>query len=161
MSNTFIIMGVSGAGKSTIGEALSAAIHVPFFDADDYHPQANVDKMSRGEALNDDDRWPWLRRLAELLKQQEYKDGAILACSALKKSYRELLEYDLDAPPYWIYLDGSPELIAKRIAARSDHFMPVELLRSQFEALEIPEQAIRVSIDQPVSGIISDILGHL
>lgn len=161
MSTIFIIMGVSGAGKSTIGKALSTACNVPFFDADDFHPQANVDKMSSGQALNDDDRWPWLQKLAEHLKQQEIRDGAILACSALKQSYRELLEYDLDMPPHWVYLDGSPELIAQRMAERSGHFMPPELLKSQFDTLEIPEQAIRVSIDQPVSDIVNDILSHL
>ncbi len=161
MSTIFIIMGVSGAGKSTIGKALSTTSGIPFFDADDYHPQANVDKMSRGEALNDDDRWPWLRSLAELLKQQEVKNGAILACSALKNSYRELMEYDLDAPANWVYLDGTPELIAERVAARSGHFMPPELLQSQFDTLEVPDEAIRVSIDQSVDDIISDILTQL
>lgn len=156
-----IIMGVSGSGKSTIGQALSEQTGIPFFDADDYHPPANFEKMKSGQALQDEDRWPWLHRLAELLfLQQKQQRGAILACSALKTKYRDLLANDLLPAPLWIYLDGSPELIAERLQARSGHFMPPALLASQFEALEIPKKAIRVPIDQDVESIVSDILTH-
>eukprot|EP00903_Cladosiphon_okamuranus_P000345 g343.t1 len=118
-------------------------------------------KMKSGQALQDEDRWPWLHRLAELLfLQQKQQRGAILACSALKTKYRDLLANDLLPTPLWIYLDGSPELIAERLQARSGHFMPPALLASQFEALEIPKKAIRVPIDQDVESIVSDILTH-
>ena len=161
MSAIIIIMGVSGSGKSTVGAALHNATGIPFHDADDYHPQSNVDKMGSGQALTDEDRWPWLRRLAVLLAEAEKDGGAILACSALKTSYRELLAEPLSNPPLWIYLDGSRELIAQRIQERTGHFMPLDLLESQFATLEAPDDAISISIDQDVDQIIDQILNHL
>ncbi|MEL6658049.1 MAG: gluconokinase [Bacteroidota bacterium] len=158
MSPIIIVMGVSGSGKSTIGTQLSQKTGIPFFDADDYHPQSNVDKMGSGQALTDIDRWPWLQRLATLLAAAENDQGAILACSALKDSYRQLLEGPLTTPPSWIYLDGSKELIAKRMQERTGHFMPPELLDSQFATLEIPTSAIHISIDQAVDQIVDQIL---
>ena len=156
-----IVMGVSGSGKSTIGTQLSQKTGIPFYDADDYHPQSNVDKMESGQALTDDDRWPWLRSLATLLATAENQDGAILACSALKGSYRQLMEESLSATPKWIYLDGSKELIAKRMQARTGHFMPPALLDSQFATLEIPEEATHIPIDQTINEIVDQILTTL
>jgi carbohydrate kinase (thermoresistant glucokinase family) len=151
-------MGVSGSGKSTIGKALSQQTGIPFYDADDYHPADNVAKMASGQALNDADRQPWLERLAKLLQTQEQTDGAILACSALKEAYRHTLAAPLQGTPSWVFLQGSPELISARMQARSGHFMPPALLASQFATLEIPGDALVVDIDQPVEGIVREIL---
>ena len=159
MPPIYLIMGVSGSGKSTIGLALSARTDLPFFDADDYHPAANVAKMAAGQPLNDDDRQPWLETLAALLqKQTQNGEGAILACSALKDRYRSILEQDLKEKPLLVYLQGSPELIAARMQARTGHFMPPALLSSQFSALEEPHDALMVSIDQSIDQIIAAIL---
>lgn len=153
----YIIMGVSGAGKSTIGQALSQKTGIPFFDADDYHPTANVQKMATGQPLNDADRQPWLEILAQLLQQKETKKGAILACSALKATYRETLASPLTNPPHWVFLKGSPALISARMQARTGHFMPPALLASQFAALEIPEEAQVVDIGKSVEEIVEDL----
>ncbi len=159
MPPIYLLMGVSGSGKSTIGRALSARTQLPFFDADDYHPEANVAKMAAGHPLNDDDRQPWLEILAALLNEQTTNgQGAILACSALKASYRSVLEQDLAEKPLLVYLQGSPELIAARMQARTGHFMPPALLASQFAALEEPRDALIVSIDQSIDQIVADIL---
>jgi gluconokinase len=159
MPPIYLIMGVSGSGKSTIGRALSARTDLPFFDADDYHPAANVAKMAAGQPLNDDDRQPWLETLAALLqKQTQNEEGAILACSALKDRYRSILEQDLREKPLLVYLKGSPELISARMQARTGHFMPPALLASQFAALEEPHDALIVSIDQSIDQIVAAIL---
>jgi carbohydrate kinase (thermoresistant glucokinase family) len=161
MPSIYILMGVSGSGKSTIGRALSARTKLPFFDADDYHPEANVAKMAAGQPLNDDDRQPWLETLAALLKKQAQDgEGAILACSALKASYRNTLEKGLSKKPLFVYLKGSAELISARMQARTGHFMPPALLASQFAALEEPQDALVVSIDQSIEQIVEDILVH-
>ena len=161
MPPIYLIMGVSGSGKSTIGQALSARTGLPFFDADDYHPEANVAKMAAGNPLNDDDRQPWLETLAALLQKQVQNDeGAILACSALKASYRNTLEKGLPEKPLFVFLKGSPELIAARIQARTGHFMPPALLASQFTTLEEPHDALVISIDQSIDQIIAEIQAH-
>ncbi|PSR12577.1 MAG: gluconate kinase [Bacteroidetes bacterium] len=154
----FILMGVSGSGKSTIGRALSSRTGIPFYDADDYHPPANIAKMASGQPLNDADREPWLAQLAQLLQHAASANGAILACSALKTSYRTLLAQHLQQVPRWIYLKGSAALIARRLQARSGHFMPPALLASQFADLEEPTAAQVVSIDQPVEAVVAEIL---
>jgi carbohydrate kinase (thermoresistant glucokinase family) len=156
----FILMGVSGSGKSTIGRALSNRTGIPFYDADDYHPPANLAKMASGQPLNDADRQPWLAQLAQLLGQAEQAEGAILACSALKTSYRTLLIQQVQQAPRWIYLKGNPTLIAQRLQARSGHFMPPTLLASQFTDLEEPAAAQVVSIDQPVEAVVAEILAE-
>lgn len=153
----YIIMGVSGTGKTTIGQGLCQQTGIPFFDADDYHPAANVSKMASGQALNDADRQPWLERLATLLAELEQQQGAILACSALKESYRKTLASQLSHPPVWVFLAGSFELIYQRMQARA-HFMPPELLQSQFDTLEEPHDALRVSVEHSPESIISYIL---
>lgn len=154
-------MGVSGSGKSTVGKALARELELPYLDADDHHPDANVKKMSSGQPLNDADRQPWLEILSEILMDHEKKAGAILGCSALKSAYREILESKLTKPATFIYLKGSYELIKSRIEGRDNHFMPAALLNSQFRDLEEPEHAIEVSVDQSVADIVSSIINHL
>ena len=140
-------MGVSGCGKSTVGKALAERLHATFLDADDFHPAANVEKMRAGTPLNDEDRTPWLATLnRELRERSQGGERVVLACSALKLRYREAIGAELPHVD-WIFLDGSFEVIAKRMRARANHYMPESLLRSQFEALERPEDAICISIE--------------
>ena len=140
-------MGVSGSGKSLIGQLLAKQLGHPFLDADDYHPQANIDKMSSGIPLNDQDRLPWLEHLNGVA-QTHLETGCVIACSALKQKYRDLLSMLIQDHSEWIYLKGSYDLIFKRMSQRKNHFMDPNMLRSQFEALEPPLNAIEVSIDQ-------------
>lgn len=146
MHTIIYIMGVAGAGKTTIGKLLSAKINIPFFDADDFHPAANIEKMAAGFPLTDDDRIDWLNRIHEMAKVQSMQRGAIIACSALKKSYRTTLSAGL-SKVHWIFLQGNFETIKQRLRARSGHFLPPSLLPSQFETLEIPQDALCISID--------------
>lgn len=147
-------MGVSGAGKSSVGQALSKSLNLPFYDGDDYHPQANIDKMRQGIPLEDSDRWGWLKNLNQLAKEALKKEGAVMVCSALKEVYRQELSKDLSTACEWIYLKGSYELILERIQARAGHFMPPELLQSQFNTLEAPKNAIEINVSAPLSEII-------
>lgn len=160
MNQLFVVMGVSGCGKSSIGKGLAQVLNLPFYDADDFHPKANVEKMKSGIPLNDQDRLPWLKRLNELLHKQEL-NGMVLACSALKESYRELLQQELDQKIQWIFLNGSKELIFDRMNQRSGHFMPIDLLNSQFEVLEIPAYALEIDIRPSIDQIIPSILKSL
>ena len=153
-------MGVSGSGKSTIAKELAKKLDIPYKDADDFHPEANVKKMASGAALNDVDRQPWLENLADLLAAHKDK-GLALACSALKASYRTTLNSKLKIPATIVYLSGSYELIYERMQKREDHFMPPALLQSQFRTLEEPTHAITVSIDQSIESIVEEILDHL
>lgn len=141
-------MGVSGAGKTTIGKLLSEHTGIPFFDADDFHSSANKQKMQAGIALTDEDRRDWLKTLHELALGRSEDTGAIIACSALKAEYRDILASGVPVPVYWVFLRGSYELIRQRMLERKGHFMPESLLRSQFETLEIPPGAITIDIDQ-------------
>ena len=129
------VIGVSGCGKTTIARKLSEAIGLPYYDADDFHPQENIDKMSSGQPLTDEDRASWLDTLSKNLQQWEKEGGAILACSALKEKYRETLAKGLDQC-HWIFLSGSYELILERMNKRRDHYMGAEMLKSQFETLK-------------------------
>ncbi len=156
-----IVMGVSGAGKSTVGMQLAERLKLPFLDGDDYHPQDNVTKMSKGIALTDDDRWPWLSQYAHAMREAATKyEGVIGACSSLKRSYREYLMENVGLPFVFVYLDASRDLLLKRLDVRTDHFMPAELLDSQLMTLEIPEDdepCYRVSVDNSVDRIVSQI----
>ena len=149
-------MGVSGCGKSTIGKALSETWSIPFFDGDDFHSQPNLDKMAGGHPLDDDDRRPWLVTIQTFAKDHLNRGSLIIACSALKASYRSLLTKDIEEVSVFIHLDGSFELIESRMKARN-HFMPASLLQSQFDALEMPEGAIRVDIGQSINYIVQKI----
>ena len=139
-------MGVSGCGKTTVGRALAARLNATFLDADDFHPEANVAKMRAGTPLNDDDRAPWLATLnRELRTRSEHGEQVVLACSALKKNYRAAIG-DRLPQTQWVFLDGSFDLIAARMRERPDHYMPESLLRSQFDALERPDDAMTMTI---------------
>ena len=155
------IMGVAGSGKSTIAKKLSVDAGIPFFDADDFHPSANKEKMRAGQPLNDDDRKDWLTRINDLAKEQSQKAGAIIACSALKEKYRIALSEGIEIPVYWILLQGSFELIQERMKARKEHFMPASLLQSQFDTLETPADAIVMDIKNTPEDIVADILGKI
>ncbi len=149
-------MGVSGSGKTTIGQALAKALKVPFYDADDYHPSDNVAKMKEGQPLTDTDRRPWLEDLAKQVQHWCETGGGVLACSALKESYRQLL-MSSGVPVQWIYLKGDQELIQQRMHDRSDHFMPTGLLQSQFETLEEPVYGWHLDIRRSPEDLIGDL----
>lgn len=153
----FIVMGVSGCGKSTIGKLLAAEFEFSFFDGDDYHPEENVKKMSSGIPLNDEDREGWLRSLNKLAKKYSDK-GAVIACSALKKSYRNSLMKALKNQMEFVYLEGSKEEILSRLEERKGHFMPPGLLDSQLDTLEVPLHSITVSIKETPTKIVSEII---
>ncbi|WP_299439526.1 NADP-dependent phosphogluconate dehydrogenase [uncultured Aquimarina sp.] len=157
----YILYGVSGSGKTTIGKKLAKDFDIPFFDADDFHPESNIQKMSNGFPLDDTDREPWLQRLANEIIDWSTKKGAVLACSALKQKYRETLK-SID-PEYieWILLDGSFDLIANRMGARKNHFFKKEMLVSQFETLEKSEEGIVIDIDKNSDEIVNEIKSKL
>lgn len=155
-----VLMGVSGCGKTTVGQALAADLSCPFYDGDDFHPPANVAKMSQGIPLNDDDRWPWLNRLAELIGEHLAQEkAAVLACSALKRKYREQLRVG-DRDVVFVYLKGTFDLIWQRMQRREGHYMKAEMLQSQFDALEEPTaaEAQVVPINQKLDAIIQAII---
>jgi gluconokinase len=144
-----ILMGVTGVGKTTIGKRLAASCNMRFYDADDYHPQANVEKMRAGIALNDEDRMPWLDRLNEVLREAEReRASAVLACSALKRAYRERLTAGV-ADVRFVLLHGDKDLIRARLAARKGHYMNPALLDSQLETLEPPVDALKMDVADP------------
>jgi gluconokinase len=156
-----IVMGVAGSGKTTIGKALAARLGWDFFDADAFHPPTNVAKMAAGMPLDDDDRAPWLAALHELLARTR-REGRhpVLACSALKQPYRDTLLAG-NAGIRVVYLQGNCDLILSRMANREDHYMKPGMLRSQFDALEEPEDALTVDIARPVEKIVGEILQRL
>jgi gluconokinase len=153
-------MGVSGCGKSTVGQALAQRLNCPFYDGDNFHPAENVAKMSQGIPLNDEDRWPWLDHLADLIAGHLWKgETAVIACSALKEKYREWLKRGHENVIF-VYLKGSFDLIWQRMQQREGHYMKAEMLQSQFAALEEPDPdtAVVVDIDQDIDSIISEII---
>lgn len=153
-------MGVSGSGKTTIGRALADELGWTFLDADDFHPQANVAKMAAGVALTDEDRWPWLDRLADELRAlDEHGRHVVLACSALKQAYRDRLGRAGELR--WVYLKGDPQTIEPRLATRTGHYMPLSLLASQFAALEEPGEAIVVDIRKSSAAQVQQIAACL
>lgn len=159
-----IVMGVSGSGKSTIAKKLAAKLLWTYEDGDSFHPKANVDKMSAGQPLTDDDRRPWLQAIAdEIDRGCAARQHLVIACSALKRDYRDILVHGRDDVRI-VYLSGSRALIGDRLAQRKDHFMPAGLLDSQFDALEKPdadESAMTVSIDAAADDVVDDIIRQL
>lgn len=152
----WLLMGVSGCGKSTVGAALAAQLGCIFLDADDFHPAENIAKMSRGEPLSEVDRAPWLASLCHRLRQLA-NESWVLACSALRHHARDQLT--AAAPQLRIaHLHGSRELIAARLATRQHAYMPASLLESQFSALEVPHAAFLLDICQPVEQLVRDLL---
>jgi gluconokinase len=152
-----VVMGVSGAGKTTIGELLAARLHCRFLDADQFHPAANVEKMAAGTPLTDADRWPWLQDLNRKLREEE---TAVLACSALRESYRNVLAQGL-TDCRLVHLRGSIELIRARLKQRQHRYMPASLLESQFAALEPPAGAISIDVGQAPERCVDGILAAL
>lgn len=159
-----VVMGVSGSGKTTIGRALAERLGWPYQEGDALHPRANVEKMSRGIPLTDEDRWPWLRKVAEWIDGQLARgQPGIVTCSLLKQSYRRLVIDDRPGVRL-MYLRGDQQVIARRIAARTGHFMPVSLLGSQFEALEEPGEAehpLVVDVHGTVADTVADAMRAL
>ena len=152
-----IVMGVSGTGKTTIGKMLAHKLDIPFFDGDDFHPESNVEKMSTGIPLEDSDRLEWLQTLNKLAKKYK-SSGAVIACSALKEYYREILKEEMEDDLEFIFLEGSFQLIKNRMEQRKGHFMPMALLQSQFDILEAPKKAITVSVDQTPEELVAQVL---
>ena len=156
-----VVWGVSGCGKSTVGALLAQKLGCGFYDADDFHPEANVEKMRGGVPLTDDDRWPWLQRLAEILQGvARESDSAVLACSALKKAYRDVLRVN-DEQVHFVQLAGSFELIRERLSTREHEFMNNSLLRSQFDTLEPSASSLVVPIGESPELICERILTAL
>ena len=158
-----VLMGVCGSGKSTIGRALALATGGKFFDGDDFHPPANVEKMRAGISLTDFDRQGWLETMRDLIDHESHDStGApvYLACSALKESYRAILRAGAQDVRF-VFLDGSPELIRARMTARSHHFMPDTLVNSQFQTLERPTDALVVDISLTPEAVVAQILENL
>ncbi len=156
-----IVMGVSGSGKTTVGQRLAAALGWRFRDADDFHPPGNIAKMTAGIPLTDEDRAPWLSVLRELLENTlAAGESLVLACSALRRSYRERLTVDA-ARQRWVYLRAPRELIAERLKARLGHYMPAALLDSQLAALEVPEDALVVEATADPDTLVATLLREL
>jgi gluconokinase len=151
-----VVMGVTGCGKSTVGAALGEHLGWPFLDADDFHPDENVAKMASGTPLTDDDRWPWLDRVADVLRAAEAKgESVVLACSALKAAYRQRIARAGDVR--FVHLVGDQATIASRLALRQHKYMPASLLASQFATLERPGDAVDVPIELPVEAQVDAI----
>lgn len=161
-SMILLVMGVSGSGKSTIGRKLADALGAAFLEADTYHSSANVAKMSNGVPLGDSDRWPWLDAIGAAIAARRAEGRAVvLACSALKESYRARLFAIAKESGHVVFLDGGADLIASRLGGRSGHYMPPTLLPSQLATLEPPAEAIRVDISQTPDEILAQILAQL
>ncbi|WP_136660738.1 gluconokinase [Nitratireductor sp. XY-223] len=158
----YVVMGVAGCGKSSVGAAVARKFGATYLDGDDFHPPRNIDKMSRGEALTDDDRWPWLKIVA---REMAARPGKVFAgCSALRRIYRDTIAEVAGEPVTFVFLDGTRDLIAERMNAREGHFMPLSLLDSQFAALEKPEpdeRAIVVDISKDQAQVVEDICAQI
>lgn len=160
-----VVMGVSGAGKTTIGEKLAAELELPFIDADNFHPRANVEKMRSGQPLDDGDRWPWLEIVANAMRNTaDTKGRVICACSALRRDYRDFMVEKAGEPILFILLHGDKQVIAERQANRPGHFMPSALLDSQFATLEhfeADEMGITLDVAQSVDELVAEAAGYL
>jgi carbohydrate kinase (thermoresistant glucokinase family) len=155
-----VIMGVSGCGKTTVGRRVAKMIHTRFLDSDDLHSEANISKMKNGFPLTDDDREPWLKRVAEKMVQLEGQGGGVVACSALKERYRRMLINHSSLPILLVYLKGTRDTLHRRIAQRENHFMPPDLLNSQLKTLEEPRDALTLSIEVSPEIICKRIVQH-
>ncbi|MEO5887051.1 MAG: gluconokinase [Anaerolineales bacterium] len=157
----FIMMGVSGSGKTSVGKSLAQHLGWDFYDADNFHPQANVEKMAKGIPLDDSDRVPWLDSLHDLISSSlTHSRPGVLACSALKERYRQRLLQG-NAGVQLVYLKGSYELIWSRMSTRKDHYMKPRMIQSQFDALEEPTNALTVDISLSVDEILQDVIKQM
>lgn len=157
-----MVMGVTGCGKTTIGNQIAGRLGVPFADADDFHPRANVDKMASGTPLTDEDRWPWLQACGAWMEKHA-ATGSVMACSALRVAYRDVIREHVPSVLF-VHLDGPEEVIVRRVAARLGHFMPAALVQSQYDTLEPlqpNERGVVVSFDQPVSRIVNQAMSTI
>ncbi|MBX4908121.1 MULTISPECIES: gluconokinase [Rhizobium] len=164
-AHAIIVMGVSGCGKSSVGEKLAEALHLAFLEGDALHPAANVEKMSKGIPLTDEDRMPWLDLIGKRMQASlEKGEGIIVSCSALKRIYRDRLRAAAGSNLFFVYLEGSKALLTKRMGERKGHFMPVSLLESQLATLEVPTGepgVVTVDIDDTIDGITATALRGL
>jgi gluconokinase len=152
-----ILMGVAGSGKTTVGRLLASALGWHFYEGDDFHPRPNIDKMQRGIPLTDDDRWPWLQALREVIDAcQAQGTSAVMACSALKQTYRDYLMHGCDEVKL-VYLQGSYDLLSQRLTQRQGHFMPAGLLTSQIATLEEPQQGLHFDVATPPEVLVAAI----
>ena len=162
--HAIITVGVSGSGKTTVGEVLAKRLGWSFIDGDAFHPAANVEKMRAGTPLTDDDRWPWLKAIAaEIARRRATKDRVVIACSALKRVYRDVLVGG-HSDVLLVHMKGTREQIMSRLAPRQGHYFPAALLDSQFAALEEPdasENALTVIVDRDVDALVDEILRAL
>ncbi|MGZ4600032.1 MAG: gluconokinase [Oryzihumus sp.] len=157
-----VVMGVSGSGKTTVGQELAARLGVPYADADEFHPPANIAKMSAGVPLDDTDRAPWLRAIAGWLADHR-ATGAVVSCSALKRRYRDVLRAPVGHLPF-LHLDGDPGVVAQRVAGRPGHFMPASLVASQFADLEplgSDEEGMVADLAAPVDDVVARFTAYL
>lgn len=160
-NKAIVIMGVSGSGKTTIGKLLSEKIQIPFFDGDDFHSEENIQKMASGKPLNDEDRKEWLLELNRLIQKNSNEKGCIIACSSLKKNYRDILSKNVPNAIKFVFLKGSYSEILSRMESRENHFIPSTLLKSQFETLEIPQNAYTISIMQNPDQMVTNIQNEI
>ncbi len=157
MPSAIVVMGVAGSGKTSVGEEMGRRLGVHFRDADEFHPPANIAKMSAGIPLDDDDRWPWLDAIGKAIRDAR-PENIVVACSALKRAYRDRIAKAAGQPVQFVFLDGPVEILRQRIGGRRGHFMPASLLDSQLATLERPgsdEHAITLSIEAPVDQVVT------
>ena len=156
----FIVMGVSGSGKTTVGKAVSNKFGWKYYEGDEYHPAENVEKMKNWIPLNDEDRLPWLLSLRKVVEEAISKrENIVISCSALKEAYRKILKVSEEVK--FIYLKGSYDLIRKRMEERIPHFFKPEMLKSQFDVLKEPQQAIEIDISKSSESIIGDLIDKI
>lgn len=160
-----VVMGVCGAGKTSVGKAIAQKYDATFIDGDDLHPRANIIKMAAGNPLNDEDRAPWLVRIGDVFFSLQRRTlPGVIVCSALKKSYRDIIRQD-NENLIFVHLKGSMETILERMAARKGHYMKKEMVQSQFDTLEVPSadetDVVTVDIEQPLDGVIADALAAI
>jgi len=154
----FVLMGVAGAGKSTVGRRVAEVLALTFFEGDDFHPQSNVQKMAGGTPLTNEDRAPWIEALAQGINARQPRRDAIVACSALTKFVRGLLLERIAEPTHFILLTADSSLIERRLAERPQHYMKAGMLKSQLDALEWPSNAFVIDVDRPFDAVCADVV---
>jgi carbohydrate kinase (thermoresistant glucokinase family) len=157
----YIVIGVSGSGKTTIGEKLSTRLGIPFYDADSWHPDSNINKMKKGLPLDDNDRMPWLQSIVKKIDEWNYCGDAVLSCSALKESYRDILSNSYNKNITYIFLNIDKDVAVERLNVRANHFFPIELLNSQFDILEKPDSAITINANNSLNQVCDEIYSKI